>query len=161
MLKSKRGTTEYRLECVELQTKLYEMLSTTPMTFPEIMEAVGITKYQAHVFLRNMEEKGNIAKDLGYKITKYYANPNKPYEVPAYVADLKARQIRKQEKEEAIKNEEEANKGTQPFVEQVNAYTRIVRLTNNRLPNPAPRKKTKASKFVSMGSGMLMFSTWE
>jgi hypothetical protein len=156
---SKKGSDERRLKSSDHQRKIYKLLSKRRMNRAEIKDAIGMSKNQIAVYIRTMLSKGQIIEHLEGKTTEYTANPDNPYVAPNYIEVLVSRRARKDAKNQAelMSDEEESPE----YIQQVNAYTRIIRLTNNRLATPAPKKKAKASKFVSMGSGMLMFSNWE
>jgi hypothetical protein len=131
------------------------------MNRAEIKDAIGLSKNQIAVYIRTMLSKGQIIEHLEGKTTEYTANPDNPYVAPNYIEVLVSRRARKEAKNQAEPMSDEDEEESPEYIQQVNAYTRIVRLTNNRLATPNPKKKAKASSFVSMGSGMLMFKNWE
>lgn len=155
-----KGSLERRLASSEHQQKIYTTLLTRRMNRPQMEKEFGLGKLQLSVYLRIMREKGQLLTITDYKLTLYYSNPRVPYEIPAYIKGLVARKANL----EAIREAERIAKenAPPPYLEQVNPHTRIIRLMDKRpLNSTMPRKKTKASKFVSMGSGMQMFVNWE
>jgi hypothetical protein len=156
----KKGSDDRRLKSAEHQRKIYQLLSERRMNRADIKDAVGLSKNQIAVYIRTMLSKEQIVEHIVGKTSEYTANPDNPYIAPNYIEVLAGRQARKEAK---IQAELMADEDESPdYIEQVNAYTRVIKLTNKPPLNSAmPKPKAKASSFVSMGSGMLMFKNWE
>jgi hypothetical protein len=157
----KKGSDDRRLKSAEHQRKIYKLLTKRRMNRAEIKDAIGMSKNQIAIYIRTMLSKGQIIEHLDGKTSEYTANPDNPYVAPDYIEVLAGRQARKEAKKQAELMPDDDEDESPDYIEQVNAYTRVIKLTNKPpLNSVMPKPKAKASSFVSMGSGMLMFKNW-
>lgn len=152
------SSSDRSIKSAQNQQAIYDALLLEPMYKEDLLAKFDFKPKQLIVYLRNMERTRCIKRDTTIsRNPKFMANPNKPFKIkPRVQAFIDARIARQQSLE--IKLEDTPK----PFVQQVNAYTRIIKLLDKAPLNATmPKKKLDCSRLVSMGSGLSMFKNWE